>query len=351
MKVAYLVFDIDENSGVYKKITEQARYWKDALDVDVVVINHKKISEFRRKNRKPFLRFLASRSSSALWNMLRKVSPDIIYARYTLALPDIIRVATKIPTVVEVNSDDILEYKHYSLPVRFFNRLTRGALLKKVAGLVFVTKELEHSRHFVNYSKKRVVIPNGIDLASFPVHEAPKNARPCLVFIGTPGLAWHGIDKIIQMASLFDEWDFKIIGMDAVAEMHPPNMQFYGYLKKDEYEKIMEGADVAIGSMALHRKGMHEACPLKVRECLAFGIPMIIAFQDSDFIPGENWFICDLENTETCIVDDKNKIAEFMLAVKGRRVNKMMLKNIDIGHKESTRIAFFESIIQESKAR
>jgi len=42
-------------------------------------------------------------------------------------------------------------------------------------------------------------------------------------------------------------------------------------------------ADVAIGALATYRKGMKETSTLKVREYLAYGLPVILDHHDPDF--------------------------------------------------------------------
>lgn len=45
----------------------------------------------------------------------------------------------------------------------------------------------------------------------------------------------------------------------------------------------MRNCQVCIGTLALHRKNMTEASPLKTREYLAHGFPVIIGYKDTAF--------------------------------------------------------------------
>ena len=55
------------------------------------------------------------------------------------------------------------------------------------------------------------------------------------------------------------ECDFDIIGMaDPPADV-TANVNVHPVLSRAEYEPILAGADVAVGTLALHRKGMREA--------------------------------------------------------------------------------------------
>ena len=128
------------------------------------------------------------------------------------------------------------------------------------------------------------VISNGIDLSAFQPLDAPNNETPRLVFIGTPGYSWHGVDKLVELARTFPDLHIDIVGYDQLPEHEPlpPNLTLHGYLNADGYRKVMAGCDLAISTLALYRKGMEEACPLKTRECLAYGLPMVLPYVDTD---------------------------------------------------------------------
>ena len=98
----------------------------------------------------------------------------------------------------------------------------------------------------------------------------------------------------MDLAHNFDMWSFDIIGYSSSDFMDiPNNVTFHGILTSDDYKKILSESDVAIGSLSLHINNMNEACTLKVREYLAFGIPTIIGYKDSDF-PGSVPFLLEL---------------------------------------------------------
>jgi glycosyltransferase involved in cell wall biosynthesis len=122
------------------------------------------------------------------------------------------------------------------------------------------------------------------------------------------------------------------------------NIIYYGHLEYDEYVKYMERADVAIGTLALHRKGMNEASPLKVREYLAHGIPVIIGYDDTDF-PCNVSFILRISNDEKNTIKEADAINEFVLDWRGKRINRKEILAIDNKGKEKERTKFFEAVL------
>ena len=364
LKVAYLIhYNGNLKDGVGKKILSQIKFWmQNNINTELIIITKNKelINSIHSKNGLFSIKCFSYADSNRLktWKnaieyiLINKF--NFVYFRYDLFYPSMLTLFKKIPTVVEINTNDIYEFKHTSIFRNLYNQITRNFILKNVKGMIFVTKELQESKEFAVYLSKNVkslVIGNGIDLDKYktlPLSSA--NQEPRIVFLGTDGLLWHGVDKIIKMAELFPKWTFDIIGLKGGENLKKglSNVNFLGFLEKKDYEKILEKADIAIGTLALHRKGMNEASPLKVREYLAYGLPVIIAYNDTDF-NNDHEFILKLPNTENNIIENKIVIENFVNRMKGVRVAREKIKHIDIKVKEKQRINFFYEILNQKE--
>jgi glycosyltransferase involved in cell wall biosynthesis len=256
------------------------------------------------------------------------------------------RLAKQYPMVAEINSDDVAELRVISRPLYWYNRLTRDRWLRLVRGMVFVTAELAKRPHFTGYNKPFKVISNGIDLSSYKPLPPPNNVRPRLVFMGS-NAPWQGIDKVLWLAHRFPEWQFDLIGINPNEFLgnELPNVKAYGFLSSAAYESILAEADVAIGTLALHRNDMEEACTLKVREYLSCGIPTIIGYKDTDF-PKTVPFVLQLPNTSTNVQDDVQKIEWFVNTWKGHRVPREAVLHLDVAMKEQERLQFFAQVVE-----
>ena len=82
------------------------------------------------------------------------------------------------------------------------------------------------------------------------------------------------------MATHMPGYDFHIVG---VTEQSHNNVFYHGYLQQSEYLQVLSKCQICIGSLALFRNNMEEACPLKVREYLAYGFPIILGYEDTAF--------------------------------------------------------------------
>jgi hypothetical protein len=120
--------------------------------------------------------------------------------------------------------------------------------------------------------------------------------------------------------------------------VHPP-------LSRKEFEPLLARADAAIGTLALHRKAMQEACPLKVREYLAHGLPVVIAYEDTDFVGEDTWFLLRLPNEESNVDHHAADVRAFVERVRGRRVARSEVDGrIGSEAKERRRLAFLRSL-------
>src|SRR5690606_3952676 len=124
----------------------------------------------------------------------------------------------------------------------------------------------------------------------------------------------------------------------------PSNVTAHGQLAYANYRAALAFADVAIGTLALHRKGMGEACPLKIREYLAHGLPTITAYSDTDFMEPRP-FILQLPNEERNVRDNLPSIDRFVSAWRGHRVPREAVQHLDIQHKERSRIDFLTEVV------
>lgn len=357
MRVAVLLhWNEGEKSGVFKKVVTQIRVWRSqGVSVSLHLISRRSLLDVWQRHLEeihitshlyniynPITRFMAWREAVEAVTAQR---PDIVYHRYDLYMPGLKGLSRSLPLILEINTDDFTEYCLTQGLRCWYNRFTRALLLREAAGLVFVTHELAGLPHFARYRKPFSVVANGIALDDYRPLPPPRNEEPRLVFLGTDGQPWHGVDKVIRMAQHFPRWHFDIVGIrpERLREV-PPNVSIHGPLDRQAYEPLLAQADVAIGTLALHRKRMNEGCPLKVREYLAYGLPVIIGYRDTDFPQGAP-FILELTNTEDNVESSVTAIENFLSKWKGQRVPRSAISHIDVQVKESQRLAFFRDVL------
>jgi hypothetical protein len=117
--------------------------------------------------------------------------------------------------------------------------------------------------------------------------------------VGSPGMSWHGVDKLVWLAEQYPELHIHIVGYskDDLSQSIPENVSLHGYLQPADVKQVLMKTDVAFGTLALHRKKMMEASPLKVREALAYGIPVVLGYDDTDLRDVKSDLFLFLPNT------------------------------------------------------
>jgi glycosyltransferase involved in cell wall biosynthesis len=350
MRIAYVAhINGLATSGVVSKVAGQIEEWRRrGHDVSLLLLTRDRgAPEMRLAGAQVFSYQGIVARIGALFRLVRaarRLEPNVLYFRRDIFYPQFLGLPRAAAFVVEINEDDLTEYRLGSRRRFAFHRLTRWLLFRRAQGLIFVTNELQRSASFAAYEGHRTVISNGIVLSQYPILPAPTNPRPRLVFIGTWGQVWQGIDKVVQLARLEPGWDFDVIGGQmaidrAGAEAMPPNITWHGSLDHSSALQVMAGADVGIGTLALHRKGMDEACALKLREYLALGLPVIYGNHDPD-VDALPELALRIPNTETNVTTDIRRIEAFVAAAQGRRVARSVVGHLDAQVKEGQRLAF-----------
>ncbi|MEW6405227.1 MAG: glycosyltransferase [Chloroflexota bacterium] len=364
MRIAYvsLHWPRTRNSGVGKKIQSQLAAWN-ALGHEVRLFMH--TSEYEPQSDLIDADYFFYKAGGkartelnrieAMTKMIRAVGefrPDLIYLRYSIYVFPAHRLMKIAPVVEEINTNDLAQHEQLGLIYSLYNRFTRGIFLRHIQGLVAVSRELAISPAFASYRKPIVVIANGIDLNAFQPLPAPINEKPRLFFIATPGYPWHGVDKLMTLARTCPDLTLDIVGYDerdGLGEL-PRNVHLHGYMNLDAYERVLREADIALSTLALHRKDMDEACPLKTRECLAYGLPMVLAYEDTDLADLDSDFLLRIPNRDDNIETHAARIREFAYAMRGQRVDRHLIgERIDSKPKEKKRLAFFEQVVQDLK--
>jgi glycosyltransferase involved in cell wall biosynthesis len=363
MRIAYVVLHLDRKimqGGVGKKIVAQLSIWKQmGHDAHLFLHSPDRIqlpdtTTFTYQPSDQVKTNILAREINryrALGTMIREIKsfkPDIIYLRYgmfSLPLPHLYQIA---PVIVELNGDDVSEYRYRGLFFYLLNRTTRHRILGPAAGFVALSGEIADLQCNSGYHKPNLVLANGVDMHAYDPQPAPANEKPHLGMVFSAMFPWHGLDKLIWLARKYPQVCIELAGYGLDVEGGlPPNVIYHGFLEPERLHQMMARLDVSVGTLALHRKNMQEASPLKVREALACGIPCLLAYKDTDLTSLEADFILNIPNTEENVEANAEEIVAFAMRMQGKRVNiQAVAPRIDQHAKEEQRLKFMLNVLQ-----
>lgn len=357
MRIAYVTIHVAPEimqGGVGKKIKSHMKIWgEQGHEVTLFSLTPREIlfpggCQFIFETRVNLLKREFNRASMLIkmFKSLRDYKPDVIYLRFGLYSYPLHRIFNIAPVILETNSNDKVEYASRGKFFYWMNRLTRNIIFAFVSGIISPTHELVSTFPF---NKPVCIISNGVDLSDVELLPPTHNERPVITLIGSPGMNWHGVDKLIRFAEKYPDVIVNIIGysINDVETRVSANVNLHGFLNQSQVRDVYRSTDVACGGLAAHRKNMDESCALKVREALAYGIPIIIASHDTDLGAVTLDTILRIPNTEGNVIENAERIRQFAYAMVGRRVDvDQILPLIDQRKKEQTRLAFFQKILR-----
>lgn len=133
-----------------------------------------------------------------------------------------------------------------------------------------------------------------------------------------------------------------------------PNIIFHGYLNDNESKQLIMHMDMGISTLSLYENDMDEACPLKTRQYLAQGVPVIGGYRDSD-IENEDFFL-QLPNTVKNIEESIERIIAFVRQAFGNaelrcRARQFAHHKLNAQNKEKQRLAFFDDIVSTGRQK
>jgi hypothetical protein len=343
MKALFLIGEsLDDFGGISKKIIDQVNALKN-LGIDVSLsyllsnaknafvaryVDEKKIEQFSSF---PIISQIESRSKyNKLYNYIEKNEIEVVFIRYIhFANPFFISFLRKlkkrnIKVLLEIPTypydQEYQEVKFTSKLVLLIEKLSRNQFKK------YVTRILTVTPHKKIFGVPTIEISNGINTHSIKMAEKTKRDDG-IHFIGVASMAhWHGYDRVIEG---FHEYYskptnkrkiyFHIVGDNENTESLrykelvkrydlSKYVIFFGRKSGEALDTLYNIADIGVGCLGCHRKGLKFSKSLKNREYCSRGIPFFYSETDLEF--EESNFVFKVPADESAI--DIQQIIEFI---------------------------------------
>ncbi len=308
MKVLHSACLLRPSMGILKQMEEEAFAVK-KIDIDWTVkffvpkeqeVESKVILEARWTNSKylhnilyKFFSWFMIRIEYYLW-LLKQKDVDVILIRYSVH--DIFQlifllVSNKPIFLVHHTLEGPELYMNKSMigRIRYFSEKIIGKFcIRYCYGVIGVTNEIikyEIGRGNVP-DKIAYLFPNGVNVKSYLKNiKNPTTEIKKILFVASEFSEWHGLDLIFtDMKSNNDNFELHLVGKllpeDYNYALQDSRVILHGIKNREFIEKLSNECHIALGSFALERKNMNEACTLKVREYLSLGLPVYSGHKD-----------------------------------------------------------------------
>jgi len=244
-------------------------------------------------------------SRRVLFSLIKTLNrEDILYYRRTNSFPfyypiNYFRIFRKCRLITEHQS---IAYKEIGLSGWSFysilEKLFSPFIINQSDAIIGVTEEI--TRHEVscllNKKKPHYTIGNGIDVKEHIIRDNRGLKKDCYELICVAQFnKWHGLDRLINGLKQYRgevPVSLHLVGdgieiFDIPEEPSGGKSLFsiinHGFMTGKELDGLFNQCHIAVGSLAIHRKGLAMTSELKAREYCARGIPFIISCEDPDF--------------------------------------------------------------------
>jgi len=369
VKIAYIIrLSTDKLDGVGRKVRDQIMAWRRlGVDARIIALTNSTgdaldgvpgwyLPMFNRVSERILGRVSRLLSYLKIPLILQKWSPDIVYTRNgDRFFGDKWWAVCGAKRIVELNTNIETEVKSL---LRFgvidaieadrrVQQWIKG--LNNADGMVAVSHEIERENMAYLGEKPSVVVCNStnFDKIERVVDRCNQgNVRPKLVFICANLYEWHGYDKLIELAKATqDELDFVVIGEGLEGDVSE-NVKVMPFMPAEELSVVLASCDIGMASLAMHRAGLEEGSPLKVREYASIGMPIIAAYKETPFYEtGTPEWLLELPNCESSPMSHVNDVVAFAQFWKGKSFNPNDAKrHFHCDEIEKRRVQFFESL-------
>lgn len=239
------------------------------------------------------LRYIALRLSFYRWLLEAANDFDLIILRHSVhdvfEVASALRLGHKMLTMHHTMEIPELRSYGYLGPLRaLFEVITGKIIFHRVAGIVAVTEEVvDYERARTKFSRVLPIFvsPNGVAGINRPSLDE-RTDIPEILFVASYFSSWHGLDLLLDAASRSNRpCRIHVVGTMCEVDLQrcalDPRFVFHGPLNTLALQSLMGKVWCGLSSFALERKGMQDACTLKVREYLEAGLPVFAGHRDS----------------------------------------------------------------------
>ncbi len=219
---------------------------------------------------------------------------DLLLLRYPLIDPVMFLFLQDTHKIIlEHHTKEVPELKVNGDIRLIFEKWMGGSWIKNFRAITAVTPEiLDYEVARSGFKGPAGFFPNGIDLDTYPATPVDSSAldpsEPLqLVMVSTTFSPWHGLDALLEQiksSSNLPPFELHLVGRlkpEMEKKYHDvPEFTLHGTLEREQVLNLYRRMHLGVGSLMFSTIGLTQATPLKVREYLAAGLPIVLGYND-----------------------------------------------------------------------
>ena len=214
------------------------------------------------------------------------------------------------------------------------------SILKNAFAGSCVTTEIANYERRRNRGYKTFVSSNFYDFSNVQLSTFVYQKNEILSFgmIVSTTATWYGLDRLIRSFAPFQKkYKLVIAGIEQSNELVKKlieenniteNIYFLGKIKTHQLTSFYNTVHVCFGSLGLYNLDLNYASTLKVKESLAFGVPVVIGYNEEDFIANKDFAPYYLQLPNCNSLFDFDAIKTFAVKFYADPENKRKLRDL-----------------------
>ena len=237
----------------------------------------------------------------SLWVFREAKKFKHVLVRYPICDPFFIFVLffrKNIYTVHHSKEEDIIRLQYNNavgVMLKKVEHIIGSLAIKRSKGLIALTSDiLSYEKNRSNYplSSRSLVSPNGIFMCNLPLKDLRRDDQVRLLFVSSVFYPWIGLNELLEDLIRFNIDDIQVhIDIVGVVDNRQRNLVqmasikhkiiLHGTLESKEVRELSFMCDLGLATFNWDKAGLSEACTLKVREYLSYGLPVYSGHIDS----------------------------------------------------------------------
>ncbi len=214
-----------------------------------------------------------------LWWFLHRCSQRVVFEYNTIELAEL-----------KLRKSASFYYQYFYWSERIFGKAVRI----RSAGIIGVTPEItQYQSAMAGGRVPSISISNGINVERVKQRAGGDfdGTELRMVLLSGSQAQWHGVDILLKsLEEVKNECKITCYIAGQITkeqEEHARRIENVVVLPPqygDDLDRLMDQCHLGIGTLGFETSFLTQACPLKVREYWARGIPFVIAYEDADLI-------------------------------------------------------------------